>query len=208
MLMLSPYPSSSATCFHLVRHGAHGDLGRALSGRAGVASLTEAGREQARKVAAVGVLGRLNAIHSSPRVRTQETGAILAAVHGVQCDRVDALDEIDFGAWTGKAFADLEGKPDWRAWNERRSVARTPGGETMAQAAARAVSHLAASAQAMPGAVIACVTHSDIIRGVIAHYLGLDLDHMLRFDIDPGSVSTILLDGQGARVTRVNMVPA
>jgi broad specificity phosphatase PhoE len=78
----------------------------------------------------------------------------------------------------------------------------------MGQAVGRAVSHLAASAQAMPGAVIACVTHSDIIRGVIAHYLGLDLDHMLRFDIDPGSVSTILLDGQGARVTRVNMVPA
>jgi broad specificity phosphatase PhoE len=48
----------------------------------------------------------------------------------------------------------------------------------------------------------------DIIRGVIAHYLGLDLDHMLRFDIDPGSISTLLLDGQGARVTRINMVPA
>jgi len=206
--MLSPYPSLSATCFHLVRHGAHGDLGRVLSGRAGTAALTQAGREQVRRLAECGVLGRLNAIHASPRVRTQETGAILGAAHGVPCDRIEALDEIDFGAWTGAAFAELEGDPDWRAWNERRSVARTPGGETMRQAVGRAVSHLAASAQAMPGAVIACVTHSDIIRGVIAHYLGLNLDDILRFDIDPGSVSTILLDGQGARATRVNMVPA
>jgi broad specificity phosphatase PhoE len=206
--MLSPFPSPSATCFHLVRHGAHGEYGQVLSGRAGIAALTQAGRGQAQAVAASPALGRLSAIHASPRVRTQETAAVIAAAHGIACDRVEALDEIDFGDWTGKAFADLEGDTDWRAWNERRSSARTPGGETMGQAVGRAVSHLAASAQAMPGAVIACVTHGDIIRGVIAHYLGLDLDHMLRFDIDPGSISTLLLDGQGARVTRINMVPA
>ena len=52
------------------------------------------------------------------------------------------------------------------------------------------------------------VTHCDIIRGVIAFYLGLSLDHILRFDIDPGSVSTIEVGAGQARIIRINEVPA
>ena len=43
---------------------------------------------------------------------------------------------------------------------------------------------------------------------MIAHYLELSFDNLLKFDIQPGSISTVLLGPSGGRVTRLNEVPA
>ena len=48
------------------------------------------------------------------------------------------------------------------------------------------------------------VTHCDIIRGVLCHYLGLPFDNLLRFDIDAASVSTLIVGTWGARVAGMN----
>lgn len=207
MLMLSPL-QNTGTCFHLVRHGVHLDYGRLLSGRSGAAPLTAAGRAQAARVAGWTGRSTLSAIYSSPRARTLETATIIATAHDLDVNSIDALDEVDFGEWNGRDFAALEGDPLWRDWNARRSTAPTPGGETMAQAVARMVAHIGAVAGSHRGGEVLCVTHCDIIRGTLAHFLGLSLDNILRFDIDPGSVSTIELGEHGARVTRINEVPA
>jgi broad specificity phosphatase PhoE len=52
--------------------------------------------------------------------------------------------------------------------------------------------------------VIAAVSHCDVIRGIIAHHLGLPLDNLLRFDVDPASVSRLQLGDWGGRVMSVN----
>lgn len=186
------------TTVYLIRHAAHADLGTRLTGRADGAPLSDVGVAQA---AALGERLRsepIAAIYASPRERTQQTAsAISRDVH-----TAPELDEIDFGDWTGKSFDELNGDPEWRQWNERRASARPPGGESMTEATGRAVAHIERTAA--PCATVAHVTHCDIIRGVLAHYLGLSFDYMLRFDIDPASVSTLAL-GQGwARVTRLN----
>jgi broad specificity phosphatase PhoE len=117
---------------------------------------------------------------------------------------VPALDEIDFGEWTGCSFEELGNDPAWRAWNSRRAVARAPQGESMEDVVVRASRHLEAlAAREWDGAVV-CVTHCDIIRGVIAHYLGLELDNLLRFDVAPGSVSTMVIGGWGGRLMSLN----
>lgn len=208
MLMLSDSPSAatSQVCVHLARHGAHADYGQVLSGRSGAAPLTAAGRAQAGRLARWALRHGVSIIHASPRTRTAETAALVAEAVGVEAQHSDALDEIDFGAWNGRAFVDLDGDPLWNEWNRQRSLASTPGGETMAQAVARAAAHVAALGQG--GASALSITHCDIIRGVLAHYLGLGLDHILRFDIDPGSVSTIAFGPDGARIIRINEVPA
>ena len=43
-----------------------------------------------------------------------------------------------------------------------------------------------------------------MIRGIIAHYLGLPLDNLLRFDVDTASVSRLVVGAWGARVESVN----
>lgn len=197
----------SAT-IHLVRHGTHEEYGRVLSGRSGTAPLNPTGRAQAERLGCWAQAASVAAIHASPRRRTIETAEIIAKCLALEPEAVDALDELDFGEWAGRCFDELEGDPLWRDWNSSRATACPPGGEAMAPAISRTVAHLDSIAEQRDGASVICVTHCDIIRGTLAHYLGLSLGNILRFEIDPGSISTVAIDPWGGRVTRINEVPA
>ena len=187
------------TTLLLARHGSHGEVGRVLSGRSDIA-LSEAGRAEARALARMLDRVGLTAVHSSPRLRAVETAGIVADRQGVSVQRIEALDEVDFGGWAGQSFAALASDPGWRNWNERRAIARAPGGETMEEATARAVRHL----ETIKEGIVLCVSHCDIIRGVVAHHLGLSLDHLLRFDCDPASLTTLAAFSGGARLVCLN----
>lgn len=186
----------------LIRHAAHVDLDRRLSGRRPGVALSEAGREQA---AALGrqLAGRgIERVQCSPLDRTRDTAAAIAeACRLPPPTPVEALIEIDMGDWTGRALDGFGDDPAWRAWNERRGTARIPGGESMAEAQARIVGHLAT----LRTGTVAIVTHSDMIRGAVAHVLGLPLDRLLSFDIDPASVTTVVMGKWGSRLLSLNV---
>jgi len=192
------------TTILLIRHAAHVELGRILSGRRRDVSLSKEGLEQAEIVADLLGVEPISAVYASPRERAYYTARSIADQHELKVEIADALDEIDFGDWTGRSFDDLEGDPIWDEWNSARSTARPPGGESMGEANERAVTALQELAAAHPEQTIAIVTHCDIIRGVLAHYLGLPLDNMLRFDVDPASVSRVAVGNWGARVMTIN----
>ena len=173
-----------------------------LSGRSPIA-LSEAGRAEAARLAARLASVPLLAVYSSPRPRAHETATIAATRHGLPVFVEDALDEIDFGDWTGRAFDDLAGDPAWDRWNSARGAAAPPGGEAMASAVARARAFL----DTRPQGVTLCVSHCDIIRGIVAAYLGLDLDRMLGFDCDPASLTTLALHPGGAQLITLNERP-
>jgi broad specificity phosphatase PhoE len=178
----------------LVRHGTHDEVGRVLSGRSAIA-LNQRGLAQAWNVAAALEHAELASLHTSPRRRAAETIAPIARDRHLPVRTSGALDEIDFGGFTGRTFAELDGDPDWQRWNAERGTARCPGGETMAEAVARAAGYLAALGPEDFPAL--CVTHCDVIRGIVAHVLGLDLAHMFRFECDPASLTTLdLTDGR------------
>ena len=188
----------------LVRHAAHVELGRILSGRRRDVALSSEGLEQAEIVADLLGVEPLAAIYSSPRERAYYTARAIADQHEMKVEISDALDEVDFGDWTGSGFDALEGDPAWDEWNSARGSARPPGGESMGEAVARAVAGIEEIARLNPERTVAAVSHCDIIRGVIAHYLGLPLDNLLRFDVEPASVSRLVVGAWGARVQSVN----
>lgn len=167
-------------------------------------ALSQEGLEQAEIVSDLLGVEPIAAVYSSPRERAWYTARDIAERHSLGVEVEDGLDEVDFGEWTGASFDALEGDPLWNAWNETRGSARPPGGESMAEAVARASSALEAIARRHPEERVALVSHCDIIRGIIAHYLGLSLDNLLRFDIDPASVSRVVVGDWGARVISVN----
>lgn len=204
MLILPPsFPPVSATVF-LVRHASHDEIGRVLSGRSDI-EINTTGRAEAGRLAERVADVSIAAIHSSPRRRARQTALVVAERHGLAVEEADGLDEIDFGAWMGRAFADLDGDPAWDRWNSERGTAGTPGGEDMRAATSRAVRHIQASTSEAP---LLCVSHVDIIRGVVAHYLGLDTDRLLAFDIDPASLTELVLYGDGTgRVVALNERP-
>jgi probable phosphoglycerate mutase len=51
---------------------------------------------------------------------------------------------------------------------------------------------------------VAVVSHGDVLRGVVAHLLGVPLDLMHRLEISPASVSTVELTSQAARLLLLN----
>ncbi len=188
----------------LIRHAAHVELGRTLSGRRRDVALSADGLEQAEIVADLLGVEPLAAVYSSPRERAYYTARTIADAHELKVRIADGLDEVDFGEWTGLPFDTLEGDPLWDEWNSARASARPPGGESMEEACRRAVAEVEAKAADHPDQTIAMVSHCDIIRGLIAYYLGLPLDNLLRFDIDPASVSRLVVGSWGARVVSVN----
>lgn len=191
----------------LIRHAAHADLGRRLTGRAPGAGLTAQGRAQAAALAQALAAEGLAAVHSSPRDRARATAAALAQAAGAPLGIDPALDEIDFGDWTGATFAALDGRPDWTAWNAARGSARPPGGESMAEAADRIADLAARLAASREGGPVALVSHADMIRGLVARALGLPLDNLLRFEIGPASVSRLEAGPHGLRVLTLNESP-
>lgn len=188
----------------LIRHASHIEFGRILSGRRRDVSLSPEGLEQAEIVGDLLGVEQLSAVYSSPRERAYYTARDIAEPHALKVQVLDGLDEVDFGEWTGLSFDDLEGDPLWCEWNEARGSARPPGGESMAEATARAVAAVEEIARSHRDQTVAAITHCDIIRGVVAHYLGLPLDNLLRFDVDPASVSRIAVGTWGARIVSVN----
>lgn len=195
------------TTILLVRHATHDRVGSVLCGRMPDVTLGDAGRAQAFALARH--LGRgATLLQTSPLERCVETAAILSETLGCAPSIVDAITEIDFGAWTGRSFAALSHDPAWRHWNEARDDARAPGGESAREAQARAIRHIAALHERHTGQAVVIVTHADIIRSVLAHLLGLPLQSGTRLAIEPGSVSRIAIDAWSAVVRSMNELPA
>lgn len=185
---------------YLARHARHREVGHILSGRSEI-GLSAAGRDEAARLAERLAGVPLAAVHASPRRRARETAEIVAARHRLPVTEAPALDEIDFGSWSGQSFAALEDDPAWRRWNAERGAAATPAGETMAGAVARAADHIATIEAEGP---VLCVSHCDVIRGLVVHHLGLGMDAIFRFGCDPASLTTLESDAGGTRVLSLN----
>jgi broad specificity phosphatase PhoE len=192
------------TTFLLVRHAAHDWLGRGLAGRMGDVSLNAHGWLQAETL--VGRLeGRpLHAIYSSPQPRATQTVAPLAGHRRLKVHVMPAFDEIDFGQWTGREFATLEGDPQWREWIERRGSARLPGGEAFADVRQRAVHGIEQLRVRHPERTVLVASHGDVIKAILATALGMSLDLLERFEIAPASVSVLEAGDGWVQVKLVN----
>lgn len=170
-----------------------------MSGRSEI-ELDARGVEEARALAEGLAQETIDAIHASPRRRAQETAAAVADGSGLTVGTAAALDEIDFGAFTGRSFASLDADADWRRWNAGRGSARCPGGETMGEATARAWRFV----EALPAGRILCVSHCDVIRGLVCDVLGLGYDRMFQLECDPASVTEVAFDDGDVRVVGLN----
>lgn len=192
------------TIFHLIRHAAHGQLGRVLTGRTGNAHLSDLGRRQAQAVAARLQDATPDAILSSPQPRARETAAPIAAATRLQCCISSSLDEIDFGAWDGRTFQALETDPIWKRWNDDRDNARTPGNETMADVAARVLALIDDLRREFPDGRVALVSHSDVIKAAICRFRRLSFQSVHDFEVAPASITTVAVGDGRAEVLRVN----
>ena len=196
------------TTFFLVRHAAHDQVGSVLCGRMTGVNLGSVGREQARRLAVRLENESVASIQSSALERARQTAEPIAARVAQPVELNDGITEIDFGAWSGRRFDDLERDPGWASWNNARAVSRPPDGETMLEAQARIVRAMERLGRAYPDRAVVLVSHADVIKAALLYHLGLPIDAFARFDIDTASISTVVVGGWGSKVVRLNEVVA
>ena len=105
-------------------------------------------------------------------------------------------------AGAGQSLATLAKDPLWKTVQAHPSAARFPGGESMAQMSARAVSAVRARNASLSGdSVWLAVTHGDIIKAILADALGMHLDAFQRIVVDPASLSIVRYETNGGSLT-------
>jgi probable phosphomutase (TIGR03848 family) len=193
---------------HLIRHGVTAATGTRLGGRT-TASLSDAGRGQAEAARDHLAGTKLKAVYASPLPRTSETAEIVAAPHRLAVQPADGVIEVDYGRWTDRPLKPLFATKLWPVIQQTPSLVTFPDGESMRDAQSRAVDAIEAIAARHDKKAVAVVSHADIIKMLVAFYLGMHLDAFQRIVIAPASITTVAT-GRGARpaVLTVNHVPA
>jgi probable phosphoglycerate mutase len=193
-----------ATLFLLIRHATNDFVGKAIAGRAPGVRLNAQGFREAQQLADRLRTAAIAAIYVSPLERARETAAPLAARLKLAAGVCSELHEIDCGDWTGKTFSELDADPQWRLWVLRRSEARPPGGESILEAQRRAVDLILRLRAKHEGETVVLVSHGDVIKAVLAHFLRISLDDLESFDIAPAAVSAVHVGENWAQVKLVN----
>lgn len=192
------------TTLLLVRHALNDWVGERLAGWTPNIHLSDKGRAQAQALAQRLVNRSIAAIYASPLERAVETAQVIAAPHHLEVQIREGVGEADYGEWTGQALKELAKGDAWRVVQFYPSGARFPGGEAIREMQARAVAELDAIVTSHPAETVLVVSHSDVIKAALAHYVGLHLDLFQRLVISPASLSAVTFTTMGPRLVCLN----
>jgi probable phosphoglycerate mutase len=198
-------PKKPPTIVLLIRHAMNDwvKTGR-LAGRTPEVHLNVLGEDQAQRLAERLADYPIRAVYSSPLERAQETAAALAGRMDLPVQISDGIGEVDFGAWTGEKLEDLAKSPEWKIVQGRPSAMRFPKGESIRQMQHRVVNEIERLAAAHENEMIVIVSHADVIKAALSHYLGLHLDQFQRLMVGTASLSTLVFGPLGGMVVTLN----
>ena len=194
------------TTFLLIRHGENEYVAKGrLAGRLPGVHLNENGKKQAEIVAKAFAKAPIKAVYASPMERCMETAKPLAVALDLEVIPSQGLIEVDFGKWQDKTLKQLRHRKLWKVVQANPSRMRFPEGETFVNAQQRIVQELESLAREYdPKDLIACFSHSDLIKLAVSYYLGQPIDLFQRIMIAPASISILHLGEMGAQIINVN----
>lgn len=183
------------THFLLVRHAVNDFVKTGkLAGWTPEVHLNDEGKAQAE------ALGRrladvpIKFLYASPLERTIETAEAIRQHHPkLEIIQNTEIGEVRYGDWEGMEINALRSRKMWSVVQETPSRAFFPNGETMRGVQTRAVNEIERMAMAHPRELVVVVSHADVIKMVIAHYLGMHLDNFQRIVVSPASITSISL---------------
>lgn len=194
------------TIIILLRHGENDWVKKhRLAGWIPNVHLNKKGRKQAEAAAKRLAPLTIDVLYSSPVTRCLETAEYVAKEKGLDIVLLDDIGEVRYGDWEGKKIATLAKKPEWRTVQFFPSRMRFPGGEALREVQSRAVQTLERISSEQEEKTVVVVSHADVIKLVLAHYLGIHIDLFQRISVSPASISSLLLTRDGmVRVLRLN----
>ncbi len=169
--------------------------------------LSRSGIAQAKRIARLLPDLEIRAIYTSPLKRAVQTARILAK----ECHRSvkinPNLTEVAFGRWQGFRFDDLLKDKAYHRFLRSPLKAAVPGGETIVDVQKRGLKAIRRAIRDYPKGRILFVSHGDVIRAILCHYLKLPLQEFRRLRIDNGTLSAFEVDGDWAEIKYMNYLP-
>jgi broad specificity phosphatase PhoE len=192
---------------YLIRHGQtewnkeHRVMGRTpvplnSEGRAGVGELAHALEVK-----------KIPIIYTSTVERAYETARILADAWGAELREEERLNESPFEGWVGRSYHDLRDDEDFKLYFEWPTRSRFSAGEGMIDIQKRALAAVARIVGEVTTGRAAAVSHSDVIKPVLAHYLGMELDAIHRLSVANASSSLVDFKETPPRIRYINFAP-
>jgi probable phosphoglycerate mutase len=162
--------------------------------------LTEAGREQARRLGAMLAGREFARVLTSPMVRAADT--CREAGLGDAAEVREDLCEWDYGEYEGITTAEIRvPRPDWVLWRDG-----CPGGETAEQVGAR-VDRVIAELRSLEGDA-ALFAHGHVLRVLAARWLGLPPERGVSFGLSTGTLSLLGHERENPVIWTWNQPPA
>ncbi|MFJ2820469.1 bifunctional RNase H/acid phosphatase [Streptomyces toxytricini] len=188
--------------FVLLRHGETAlTPQKRFSGSGGSdPELSPAGRRQAYAVAeALAARGTIQTVVSSPLRRCRETAQTVADRLGLGVTVEEGLREVDFGAWEGLTFGEVQERhpDDLQAWLDSPEAAPTGGGESFAAATRRISAARDRLLAAHRGRTVLLVTHVTPVKILVRLALGAPPESLFRMELAAASLSAVAYYGDG-----------
>lgn len=178
----------------LMRHGENDFMAKRLLGRLPDVHLNAKGTRQAYKIAEILSALPVKAIYCSPMERTIETIEPFADLKGLEILVAPEINEIDYGDWQGKRYETLMTKKLWRQIRKAPSEVTLPDGESFLDAQKRVVTFLDGISEThSKNELIVCMTHADVIRLTVAHYLGMCPNDFQRLSVGVATITKLYL---------------
>lgn len=190
-----------------VRHGETSlNVGGLFRGRADP-PLTARGEQQVLALGRAFAGTKLGAICSSPRRRAIATAAAISAACGREISVTSALDDFDYGLWSGKTKAEVAARwPEaFAQWKDDPSRVSFPGGEAVRDVVRRLERFLELARVEHRGETVVAVTHDAVIRCAVCVVLGAPLSAYHRIKVDLTSTTGVRL-GERTVLAWVNLV--
>jgi broad specificity phosphatase PhoE len=155
--------------------------------------LTEEGRAQCAAAAELLSSFDITRIVTSPLTRAAESAGIVSERLRLPVSSDPRLVEVRFGSWQGKTYAEVATDPHYHAYAADPVSNLTPGGESAIIVQQRGLESLATLSA---GECVLFVTHGDIIRTMLCHFLATPLGEYRRLRTDNCGISAVAI-GQG-----------
>jgi broad specificity phosphatase PhoE len=167
--------------------------------------LNDQGRAQVRQQADFLKPGGVDRIIASPLSRTAESAKIVAETLGLTFETDDRLKEFNLGRWVGLTRTELFNDEHYLRYRQDPLAEKFPTDEGIQDVLYRAVNCIN-ELRGQDAKRILCVTHSGIIKLLIAYYMGSDIRNFYRLKISNASLSVISFIGTFIEISACNFL--
>src|SRR5579872_5483319 len=169
--------------------------------------LTKRGTAEAALVAKrIATRWRPSQIYTSPMGRCIATAAAIARATGTAAKTCEDLNDIDYGAWQFKTFADGKAQDPalFAAWFATPERVRFPNGESLQDLAARTANALRIVLARHPDETIVLVGHDSVNRVLLLQLLDQPLSAYWRLAQEPCCINEIDVSAAGVCARSIN----